>query len=157
MAWAQPNLMLLDRLRADPVLGPRFRLARAATAAMVLGPLAVDSPQPGCAGLLLVGDAAGFVDPMTGDGIHLALQGAEVAANAAGDVLEGRLALLQAHVAFAAALHRRLSRKRTFNRGLRALVGSSSGVRASSYGARICPAAFQAVIRYAGDAMRAPA
>ena len=53
---------------------------------------------------------------------------------------------------FAGQVRHRLGRKRTFNRGLRALVGSPSAVRASACGARIWPAAFHAVIRYAGDA-----
>ena len=35
---------------------------------------------PASPGLLLAGDAAGFVDPMTGDGLHLAMRGAVLAA-----------------------------------------------------------------------------
>ena len=151
-AWREPAAMLVSRLQSDPVLGPRFRRARLATSPLVLGPLAVDTPEPGCAGLLLVGDASGFIDPMTGDGIHLALQGAEIAAAIVADVLEGRLAGSAAHLPFARQLRRRLGRKRTFNRGLRALVASPGAVRLSSFGARVWPAAFHAVIRYAGDA-----
>lgn len=151
-AWRAPGTMLMSRLQGDPVLGPRFRRARMATPPIVLGPLAVDTPQPGCAGLLLVGDASGFIDPMTGDGIHLALRGAETAVAVAGDVLDGRLAISDAHRLFADRLRHRLGRKRTFNRSLRALVGSPSAVRASALGARVWPAAFHAVIRYAGDA-----
>ena len=37
----------------------------------------------GCPGLLLAGDAAGFIDPMTGDGLRFALRGGELAAEAA--------------------------------------------------------------------------
>ena len=39
---------------------------------------------PGC---LLVGDAAGFTDPFTGEGVHRALRGAELAADAAVEAL----------------------------------------------------------------------
>jgi flavin-dependent dehydrogenase len=150
--WREPAAMLVSRLRGDAVLGPRFRHARLATSPIVLGPLAVDTPVPGCAGLLLVGDASGFIDPMTGDGIHLALQGAELAVEVVDEVLEGRLPASGAHRSFAEQLRHRLGRKRTFNRSLRALVGSPNAVRASAYGARLWPAAFHAVIRYAGGA-----
>jgi menaquinone-9 beta-reductase len=149
--WREPGRLLMARLQGDPLLAPRFRGARLATSPIVLGPLAVDAPAPGCAGLLLVGDASGFIDPMTGDGIHLALQGAELAAAVAGDVLDGRLTASGAHRAFAWQLRRRIGRKRTFNRSLRALVGVPPAVRATAYGARLWPAAFHAVIRYAGD------
>ena len=39
---------------------------------------------------LLVGDAAGFLDPLTGEGLHRALRSAELAAAAAHDVLAGK-------------------------------------------------------------------
>jgi flavin-dependent dehydrogenase len=41
-------------------------------------------------GYLLVGDAAGFFDPFTGEGIYRALRGAELAADAADAALQGR-------------------------------------------------------------------
>ena len=56
----------------------------------MLGPLAVDVNGAGVEGLLLAGDAAGFIDPMTGDGLRLALRGGEIAAAAALESLEGR-------------------------------------------------------------------
>ena len=150
-AWRQPEALLLAALRADPELGPRFRTARLVTRPQVLGPLAVETPVPGAPGLLLLGDAAGFVDPMTGDGIHLALQGAELAADTAFDVLGGRLDPAMAHARYARALGRRLSRKRRFDRVLRGLVGMPAAVRAAAVGATLWPGAFGAIIRYAGD------
>src|SRR5688500_6704488 len=63
-------------------LAPRFR-GRFITTPTVLGPLASDVSAPGVDGLLLAGDAAGFVDPMTGDGLYLAMRGAVLAANEA--------------------------------------------------------------------------
>jgi flavin-dependent dehydrogenase len=47
-----------------------------------VGPLAHDVRRPHAAGALLVGDAAGFLDPFTGQGVFLALTGAERAAAA---------------------------------------------------------------------------
>ena len=54
----------------------------------MLGPLAVDVPVAGMGGLLLAGDAAGFVDPMTSDGLRFAIRGAELAAEVARQCLE---------------------------------------------------------------------
>jgi flavin-dependent dehydrogenase len=47
-----------------------------------IGPLAHDVRSATAAGALLIGDAAGFVDPFTGQGVFLALTGAERAAGA---------------------------------------------------------------------------
>jgi len=53
-------------------LGPRVSM----------GPLAHDVRRPTAPGAILVGDAAGFLDPFTGQGVFLALTGAERAADA---------------------------------------------------------------------------
>ena len=151
-AWSDPGALLRARLRADPVLGPRFARAAATTRATVLGPLAIDTRVPGCAGLLLVGDAAGFVDPMTGDGIRLALVSAEVAAAATLEVLAGRMAAAVVHRSYARRLESRVGWKRAFNRAMRGLVGSPGSVGLAARGARLWPGAFRAAIRYAGDA-----
>jgi flavin-dependent dehydrogenase len=39
--------------------------------------------------VLLTGDAAAFIDPMTGQGVYLALRGGELAAQAAARMLDG--------------------------------------------------------------------
>jgi flavin-dependent dehydrogenase len=52
-----------------------------------LGPLAYQVSPPGRAGVLLVGDALGFLDPFTGEGLHTALRSAELAAEVAHDAL----------------------------------------------------------------------
>jgi flavin-dependent dehydrogenase len=149
--WRAPGALLASRLRADPVLGPRFARAVAATRATVLGPLAIDTRIPGCAGLLLIGDAAGFVDPMTGDGIRLALASAELAAATAMEVLDGRLAAGVAFRQYAAALGAEVRRKRAFNRVMRTLVASPRAVAIAARTAAIWPAPLEAAIRYAGD------
>ena len=52
-----------------------------------LGPLAYRVTPPRHGGVLLVGDAAGFYDPLTGEGVFSALRGAELAAEIAGGAL----------------------------------------------------------------------
>ena len=55
-----------------------------------VAPLARRVARVGGRGFLLVGDAAGFVDPFTGEGVHRALRGAELAAGAAAEALRRR-------------------------------------------------------------------
>ena len=57
-----------------------FAGARRIGARVSIGPLAHDVRHPVAAGAILVGDAAGFLDPFTGQGVFLALAGAERAA-----------------------------------------------------------------------------
>jgi flavin-dependent dehydrogenase len=155
--WRTPDQLLASRLRADPVLGARFARALASTKAAVLGPLAIDTRTPGCAGLLLIGDAAGFVDPMTGDGIRLALASAELATATVADVLAGRLAATAAYRRYARALAAEVGRKRAFNRIMRSLVASPRAVAIAARTAAIWPGPLRAAIRYAGDAPTARA
>ncbi len=59
-------------------------------------------------GFLLVGDAAGFIDPLSGEGLHRALVSAELGAEAAGIWLRGRDQPLNAATALE-TYHRRMS------------------------------------------------
>jgi flavin-dependent dehydrogenase len=148
-ALANPGGLLERTLRADPVLRGRFERARRVTPVQVLGPLAVESSAAGTAGLLLAGDAAGFVDPMTGDGLRFALRGAELAAV---EALYGlQHGTDHAHLRLLAARRREFSGKYRFNRALRSLVGSPAAVRVAALGARWAPQWLHQTIRYAGD------
>jgi flavin-dependent dehydrogenase len=53
-----------------------------------VGPIGSRTRRVWAPGALLVGDAAGFFDPFTGEGIYRALRGAQVAAPLAADALE---------------------------------------------------------------------
>jgi flavin-dependent dehydrogenase len=140
---------LLPRaVAADPLLAPRFARARPATAPIVLGPLAVETTAAGVPGLLLAGDAAGFIDPMTGDGLRFAIEGGELAAAVALDALASQPE--RAHVALAARRRRAFVAKQAFNRALRRLVDRPF-VDAVSQGVRVVPQAIRAVVRIAGD------
>jgi menaquinone-9 beta-reductase len=68
---------LVDSL---PGLAPRLTLAHSVAPIRCLGPLAYRANRLAVPGALLVGDAAGFLDPFTGEGIHAALRSAELAA-----------------------------------------------------------------------------
>jgi flavin-dependent dehydrogenase len=149
--WAAPSVMLRSAIDSDSQLAPRFARARMTGPPQILGPMAVDVSTPGVPGLLLAGDAAGFIDPMTGDGLRLALDGAGLAAAAAIDVLSGRITHTQAVSRLARDRGSAFDRKWRFNRSLRALVSSSAMVSGAALAARMLPSAFEAIIRYAGD------
>jgi flavin-dependent dehydrogenase len=98
--------------------------------------------------LLLAGDAAGFVDPMTGDGLRFALHGGELAAEAAlAELATGR----PAHVWLGGALRREFASKWRLNRALRSLVASPRGIRLAAAVAARWPAPFRWLIDSAGD------
>ena len=106
---------LSQTVRRDPLLADRFARARAIAAPVCLGPLAVDARRSGVPGLLLAGDAAGFIDPMTGDGLRFAFRGAELAAEAA--MSRARIQdRRDAHAALGSARRREFASKWRFNR-----------------------------------------
>jgi menaquinone-9 beta-reductase len=150
---ADPAALLARVLHTDARLAPRFAAARAVTAPVCLGPLGVETTAAGAEGLLLAGDAAGFIDPMTGDGLRFAFEGAALAAAEALHGLEHGGA--EAHLRLAEARRRAFAGKWRFNRALRALVSSPTAVSAAGVGAALAPALLRRVIRHAGDVERA--
>ncbi len=148
-----PTALLRRAISADPLLGPRFARARLVQPAVSLGPLAVDARASGMTGLLLAGDAAGFIDPMTGDGLRYAMRGAELAATVALESLEKGTAL--ADVRLADARRAEFERKQRFDRALRAIVARPAAVSAAAVAARLAPALLKRVIAVAGDVVPA--
>jgi flavin-dependent dehydrogenase len=67
-------------LMAHPIIGPRLGRAEQATPLGVTGPFATHARRGWAPGLALVGDAADFFDPFTGEGIFAALRGGELLA-----------------------------------------------------------------------------
>ena len=137
-----------DAIAADPELRARFVNARQVSPVTTLGPMAIDARAAGCPGLLLAGDAAGFVDPMTGDGLRFALRGGELAAEAALRELETGA---PAWAALGAARASEFAGKWRLNRGLRTLVGSPRGVRAAAFLAARWGAPVRTLVAIAGD------
>ncbi|HEX5166430.1 MAG TPA: NAD(P)/FAD-dependent oxidoreductase [Thermomicrobiales bacterium] len=75
-------------LASYPAIAERLRQAARATPVRGVGPLARRVRRTAGDGYLLVGDAAGFFDPFTGEGIFDALHGGELAAEAIASALE---------------------------------------------------------------------
>jgi flavin-dependent dehydrogenase len=144
-----PEAVLVGAIGRDAGLRDRFRRARLIGRPAVLGPLAVEVETPSVAGLLLAGDAAGFIDPMTGDGMRFAVRGAELAAEAALEILATGQG--DAHVVLARRRQKAFGWKWRFNRVLRSLVDTPAAVGAAACGAAIAPSILRSVIRTAGD------
>lgn len=144
-----PGALLAEVLRTDRELAPRFARAEMVARPVVLGPLAVDCRAAGLPGLLLAGDAAGFIDPITGDGLRFALRGAELAAAEAARTLQ--TGARDGHWRLARARRREFIRKWRFNRAVRHLTSSPAAVRAAGRVARVSVWPVQRMIAYAGD------
>jgi flavin-dependent dehydrogenase len=67
-------------LRSRPQLAPRVQQLRRVSPVMSTGPFASHARRAWAPGVALVGDAADFFDPFTGEGIYSALRGGELLA-----------------------------------------------------------------------------
>jgi flavin-dependent dehydrogenase len=152
--FRDPAALLRRCLASDPGLRDRFESATAVSEPIVLGPLAVDQTgRPPIDGLLVTGDAAGFIDPMTGDGLHFAIRGGELAAHAALRALT--YGWRGVHEAHAGARAHAFAAKHRFNRALRSVVASRMAIALGALGARMVPAALRVIVARAGDCHRA--
>ena len=75
-------------LLSKPHLAPRFAQADRATPVVATGPFASHARRAWSPGVALVGDAADFFDPFTGEGIYSALRGGEMLAPVVRGALE---------------------------------------------------------------------
>jgi len=147
-AGQEADRVITRGIGADPALAERFAGARRISDISVLGPLGIDSSAPGCPGLLLAGDAAGFVDPMTGDGLRFAISGGELAARAALVELESGVPAFEQLRAWRT---REFAGKWRINRTLRALVESPRALWCAARAAQAWPAPVTHLIGVAGD------
>jgi flavin-dependent dehydrogenase len=143
--------VIRDVMAHDAALRDRLAAARFDDGGVqVDGPLTMGVRTPGAPGLFLAGDAAGFVDPATADGLSLAIQGGRLAALEALTTLEdGEFASAIGRLADART--RAMGRKLQFDRWVRRCLATPAAVDAASMSARVIPGAFRRVLRYASD------
>lgn len=146
---ARPREFIENVLAQDAQLRERFARAERLSDVSCVGPLAVCSRSAGMEGLALAGDAAGFVDPMTGDGLRFAMVGGLLAAHAIHASADHPIVPM--HARLAAWRRRAFARKRWMNLGLRTLLSSSSGVQAAEYVAVVAPFVVRNLILAAAD------
>lgn len=77
-------------LELTPALGQRIRAGRRVDPVRGIGSMAMTTRAQTFDGAALVGDASGYVDPVTGEGIFFALKGAEALATALTRALHAR-------------------------------------------------------------------
>ncbi|HYC31594.1 MAG TPA: NAD(P)/FAD-dependent oxidoreductase [Gemmatimonadales bacterium] len=87
-ARGRAEAFFAERLAGFPEVGRRVAGASVVRPVMATGPFAAWSGRVTADGAALVGDAADFFDPFTGEGIYSALRGAELLAHTAVRVLE---------------------------------------------------------------------
>ena len=82
-----PDGMLDEWLSAHPHLAARFAVAERVEPVRVTGPFASYTKRAWTHGAALVGDAADFFDPFTGEGVYSALRGGELLAPFAAEAI----------------------------------------------------------------------
>ena len=78
-----PAVIIRQFIAGRRALGKRCGRLQFVDAPRASGVLASEPRAPGVPGLLLAGDAAGFIEPLAGDGVHLAMIGGHLAADEA--------------------------------------------------------------------------
>lgn len=102
-------------------------------------------------GALLVGDAAGYYDPFTGQGIYRALRGAELAAAAAGAAIRDADSTGRALGPYESALRREFGPGERLQRGIEAVVSRPRLLSAAAAALRRRPGLANALIGVTGD------
>jgi flavin-dependent dehydrogenase len=139
------------RVRQLPHLARRLEGARREAPIRALGPLAFRVSAPRVGGVLLVGDAAGFYDPFTGEGIFTALRCAELAAETAATALKTGDVSVSSLAAYERARRAAFRDKAWLTRGLQFAVARRrlANVAARTLARR--PALLDALLGVIGD------
>jgi flavin-dependent dehydrogenase len=111
------------RVKQLPHLARRLAGARRLAPLQFMGPLAYRVAPPRDGGVIFVGDAAGFYDPFTGEGIFTALRSAELAAETLVSALRTGDVSAPALAAYGRARHALFADKERVTRVLQGVIG----------------------------------
>jgi flavin-dependent dehydrogenase len=129
MVRADTACSLDEVFASHPGLWRRTRNWEQAFPTVTTSPLYFRKPVTCNGGMILIGDAAGFIDPFAGDGISLALQSGALAAASLTSFLQGRSTLAQAQQQYQQAYFRRLAPAFRSSVRLRILLATPSWLR----------------------------
>ncbi len=139
------------RTRQLTHLARRLAGARLVAPVRAMGPLAYTVRPPKLGGVLLVGDAAGFYDPFTGEGIFAALRGAELATETAVRALRAGDCSREALAAYTHARRRAFAGKERVTRALQVVVRHRALANLVARGLARRPARLDLLLGVIGD------
>ncbi len=119
---------------AHPELWRRSRDWEALFPAITTSPLYFRKPETEDRGMMLAGDAAGFIDPFAGDGISLALHSGTLAAESLAGFLSGKCSLADADQLYRTAYARRFAPAFRNAARLRGLLSAPAWLRSGFLG-----------------------
>jgi flavin-dependent dehydrogenase len=139
------------RVKQLPHLARRVAGAERQAPVQAMGPLACRVTAPRQGGVLFVGDAAGFYDPLTGEGVYAALRGAELAAEVAAGALRAGDCSVAALAPYRAARRAAFADKQRFVRALQFLIGHRLLANAAARVLARRPGLFDLLLGVVGD------
>jgi geranylgeranyl reductase family protein len=139
------------RLKQLRHLAPRLAGMEPAGRLMAMGPLAYRVGEPRVDGVLLAGDAAGFYDPFTGEGLFTALRSAELLADTAHSALTLGDLSTAALAPYARARNRELAAKSRVTRGIQLLIARRGLANVAAHALSRRPALLDTLMGVIGD------
>jgi flavin-dependent dehydrogenase len=139
------------RLKQLRHLPGRLAGMRAEGPLMVMGPLAYRVGEPRVGGVMLAGDAAGFYDPFTGEGLFTALRSAELLAEAAHSALERGDLSAEALAPYARARRAAFADKARVTRALQLVIAHRGLANAATHFLARRPALLSTLMGVLGD------
>ena len=139
------------RLKQLRHLAPRLAGMEPAGRLMAMGPLAYRVGEPHVGGVLLAGDAAGFYDPFTGEGLFTALRSAELLVETAHAALTCGDLSARALAPYARARGREFAAKFRVTRGIQLLIARRGPANLAAHALARRPALLGVLMGVIGD------